>query len=270
MELRQSKYASAIKSLQTALKDQSAKRWIGQYALLSIAGAQQDWAKQLQGAAAKKKFGEAASTYKNLLKTVPNTRFWADATLGLAECSVRTGRYADVEAALKDIFAKKLGDEWTFRAEMVKADMRAAQKKLDEAQKLLANITQRAAKAHPDIANAASLRRSDCLVSAKRYKEARTILDVLGRQGSSNELRATAYNKLGDCLLAQKEYREALLAYLRVVVLFFKVKDQHAKALYWAAKCFEKRAESNRAKELYKELTSKYPESPWTALAKKK
>jgi len=265
MDMRQAKYASAVKSFREAQKDQSAKRWITQYALMNVAQALHSWAKQLTGKPATQKFAEAAAAYKLLLKTVPNTRFWADAKLGFAECSAKTGHYREADAAVQELIAKKLGDEWTLRAEMTRAEIRAGQKKLDEAQKLLASVAQRAAKAYPDLASEANLRRTDCFVLAKRYKDAQSLLETLGREGRSDQLRATAYNKLGDCLWAQREYREALFAYLRVVVLFFKARDQHAKALYWAGKCFEKRGESARAKELYKELTSKYRESPWAA-----
>ena len=49
-----------------------------------------------------------------------------------------------------------------------------------------------------------------------------------------------------------------------MVLLYFNADpNEHAKALYQAARCFEKLGEQERANELFRELVRRYPGTKW-------
>ena len=61
----------------------------------------------------------------------------------------------------------------------------------------------------------------------------------------------------------EENTRTALMSYLRVIILYSQFPDEHAEALFWASKCFDKLKQSDRARELRAELTRSFPNSPW-------
>jgi TolA-binding protein len=83
------------------------------------------------------------------------------------------------------------------------------------------------------------------------------------------DAKARAYNAIGDSLLAKNRTREALLAYLRVRVLYFKAVDEMPHALYGSARSFTILKQSNEAREVVSLMEKEYPNSVWTAKAKK-
>jgi hypothetical protein len=69
------------------------------------------------------------------------------------------------------------------------------------------------------------------------------------------ELKALAYNTLGDCHRQANRTKDALWDYLWVDVVYHQNRQEHAKALYYLAQLFKERKEDNRAKQYREKLT---------------
>ena len=108
-------------------------------------------------------------------------------------------------------------------------------------------------------------------VIGKQYTAAYEIFMKIAEDADERDelTKARAYNGVGDALLGADRTREALLAYLRVRVLYFKAVEEQPRALFGAAKCFTVLRRANEARELVSLLEKEYPKSIWTAMARK-
>ncbi|MBM4049470.1 MAG: tetratricopeptide repeat protein [Planctomycetes bacterium] len=255
---KQGKHEAVVAGLDKLLKDPKSPRWMPQYALLNMATSYVAWAER-----DKAQYAQAQAAFERLVKEVPNSRFTVEARLGLSQCCMALGQHDKAAAALADLVAGKFGEGPALQGELLAGKSLEAQEKVADAEKKYAAVAARGEKGFPELATAGLLNRAGCLTKMQKYADAQGILVKLAKEAQTEDLKALAYNNLGECLLAQKELREAQLAFLRVVVLYFKVKDEHGRALYWSGQCFEKRGDPSRANELYDELRSKYPNSAW-------
>lgn len=98
------------------------------------------------------------------------------------------------------------------------------------------------------------------LIGAQQYSTLKTELDSAMGQGS-REVAAIAQMMRGDMYLAQGQKQDALLDYLRTVVLYEQVKEVQPEALAKAARQLEELRDP-RAAELRKKLAAEYPNSP--------
>ena len=112
---------------------------------------------------------------------------------------------------------------------------------------------------------AATIQKARCLVAKKEFEQAAKFLnEAIGKTPQENrQSRAEGYGALGDCYLAQNKAEKALLQYLRVIVLYPDVREQRARALYFAAKCWDELREDKKAAKLRQELALQYPNSTW-------
>jgi hypothetical protein len=69
------------------------------------------------------------------------------------------------------------------------------------------------------------------------------------------ELKALAYNTLGDCHVLANRPRDALWDYLWVDVIYHQDKHEHARALYHLAKLFQEFKEEKRAQQFREKLS---------------
>jgi outer membrane protein assembly factor BamD (BamD/ComL family) len=76
-------------------------------------------------------------------------------------------------------------------------------------------------------------------------------------------VNAEAFLRQGDCLREQGNDVDAVLAYLRVHVLFASERSMHAEALYRLANLWEKVGNKPRADEARELLKSEYENSEW-------
>lgn len=86
----------------------------------------------------------------------------------------------------------------------------------------------------------------------------------------SHELAARAYMARGDASAAKSLHKEAVLDYLRVVLICEAQKEVQPEALFKAATALENLKDGARAKEMYGRLTKDFPNSPYAAQAKGK
>ena len=87
----------------------------------------------------------------------------------------------------------------------------------------------------------------------------------LSPQASPEDTRvqAEAYLRQGDCLRAQGNAKEAILAYLHIPVLFSSEGDLHAESLHHLVTLWEEVGKPERAADARQELETRYPDTEW-------
>ena len=76
-----------------------------------------------------------------------------------------------------------------------------------------------------------------------------SLLEHIIEQTTDKDLKALAYNALGDCYRWNSKPREALWPYLWVDVIYHQDRQEHVKAMTELAKLFEEQGDMVRAKE---------------------
>ncbi len=115
----------------------------------------------------------------------------------------------------------------------------------------------------------ALLARCDCLVAQKKHDEAVATLRRIIQESPPEdaELQAAAWNNLGDVLRAADKPKDALLAYLRVDLLYSTERTAHAKALFVTAQLWDRLGRPADATASRDKLKRLYPNSPWAKLS---
>ena len=86
---------------------------------------------------------------------------------------------------------------------------------------------------------------------------------ILKADADRAEVLAPAYNVLGAALRKAGKDKEALMAFLRVDVLYATQPDAHAEALANLAELWNKQQQTERAVRARQTLEERYPNSPW-------
>lgn len=220
-----------------------------------------------------------------LIEQFPDSRWLPTAYLAKAKALLMLGKAGEARAAIDAlkglVETKELSRRWGLEAELagvlVDPTLQGA-KRVEELQK----VADRAGTEFPTVRNRALARMAELLAEAKDHQRALEVFQRVSEDPKSDEeTLAIAYTGLGDCLYqqaasasgdeAKRLFKDALLAYLRVVVLY---KDQSAyvpKAMFFAARCFDQLGDEvskDRAKRLYGAIVRQYPESRWAQEAK--
>jgi TolA-binding protein len=260
---RQFQLDKAIENFKKA-RDLKARPWLKHYCDYYIGRSYQALA---QGAATTKDrqdfTGKAIAQFESLIKGTPKG-FWVPSAMdSLGQCYYNLGDYPKALAAYQQIEKTKMGESWTLRAQLWEGKIQTAQGQVDAAAQTLTKVSEAAKEKHADIYTDAQIALAECYIRGKKFKEAEDLLKGLIDANEKEEVRAVAHNTLGDCYKAQNKIKEARLEYLRTDVLYFKVKDQDARALFSAAECFELLKDKERADKLRDDLKKTYPDSPW-------
>jgi tetratricopeptide (TPR) repeat protein len=106
-----------------------------------------------------------------------------------------------------------------------------------------------------------------CLQKQSKFQPATEVLAGILDEASDDDTKTLAETciRLGDCYQAGGRTKEAILAYLRVDLLFPKEKKQHAEALYYLSRLFAQDGKADKAADAAARLQEHYPRSPWTA-----
>ena len=109
--------------------------------------------------------------------------------------------------------------------------------------------------------------KASCLQKQSKYQQATDVLSGILEEASDEDTKtlADACIRLGDCYQASGRSKEAILAYLRVDILFPREKKQHAEALYYLSRLFAQDGKPDKAADAAARLQERYPKSPWTA-----
>src|SRR5207237_5456006 len=115
-------------------------------------------------------------------------------------------------------------------------------------------------------ARAANMRSASSLVIKQEFEKAAHICDDAIRDSTRPEVLADAWVMKGNVLLAQKDWDDALLAFLRVPVFYRDEKLFMPPALLGSARAYRRLDDVERAKRTLKELIAQFPKSSEAAV----
>ncbi|HZU36282.1 MAG TPA: tetratricopeptide repeat protein [Gemmataceae bacterium] len=98
---------------------------------------------------------------------------------------------------------------------------------------------------------------AECQAADGQFDAAVKALQDILQQPLSKSAKAHAYNILGDCYYNKERWQEALWNYLYVDVVYHQNREEHARALYYLSKVFEKLGDKKRAGQYKDRLNSK-------------
>jgi tetratricopeptide (TPR) repeat protein len=116
-----------------------------------------------------------------------------------------------------------------------------AERKLQTALRDVSPDTPRAARGHIYL--------DECLAASGKLPEAVERLRAVISSTPDRDLKALAYNALGDCYRLNGRTREALWPYLWVDVIYHQDRQEHIKAMTQLARLFEEQGDKARAKQ---------------------
>jgi tetratricopeptide (TPR) repeat protein len=163
-----------------------------------------------------KAFTEAEQTYRELAAANVDAAIKEQAELLAATVPLRAGKYADAVQNLSALIAK----------------LPAGSRQRQRAQVAL----------------------GEAWTGAKKPADARAVLKKVIDQTTDPDLKAMAYNALGYCSFAGEQYQEARWDFLWVDVVYNQDRAEHAKALYYLWRTFERLNEPERARECLETL----------------
>jgi predicted negative regulator of RcsB-dependent stress response len=169
-------------------------------------------------------------------------------------------RTLDELAALKDLPAKLRLDCGINSAKLL-----ADEKRYEDAErKLLGLLKTAAADESPALRIQVAL--AECHAANRKVAEAEKEIEAVLAKAKDSDLKAYAYNALGDCHRRSGAPRKAMWNYLFVDVLYNQDKQEHARALYNLYHLFKEMKEEKKAQqcrdvlEKDKQLAGKYQE----------
>lgn len=226
---------------------------------------------QGQVLAAQDKWEEVGAVFAALAKECPEGPLRRSAEFWVAESSFRRKDYGAAGKQLDEIArqAQGPGESWAALAALRRAQVFAHQKQWDEALAAASKI----AGQYPEFEQ---LYEADyvigrALAMKARFDEAREAFQrvTASPHGAKTETAAMAQWHVGETYFHQKDYEAALLAYLRVEILY-AFPEWQALALLEAARCREMLGEWNEAVKIYERLLENYPNAPAREEAKKR
>jgi tetratricopeptide (TPR) repeat protein len=154
---------------------------------------------------------------------------------------------------------KDVPGNWWAQAALIKVSILAAQQHEKEAENLAAEI-EKSTKDH-DMARAAQLRLVGALIRKNEIEKAIGICDTAIKSSDDPTTLANAWVAKGDALLAQKDWNDALVAYLHVPVFYQDERMFQPAALLGSGRAYRRLNDINRAKRALNELLTAFPQS---------
>lgn len=206
----------------------------------------------------KGEYQAAIEEYADLRKKNPTTIFLPHTYIQSSECYGALGDFASAQKILAELAEKieslELGQRWKHEASL--AGVRLVEMKGSKDQALMDQAIKDYLSLKDLVGPNFPLIQAKCLIGAAGCLQKRNQLDdaiklykeaVNKTDEDEYVLLSEAFNGLGDCYFKKKDeksYKEALLSYLRVVVinennLFTVPAEEAAKALFYSGWCFD-------------------------------
>jgi len=239
--------------------------WLKIYILFHRAEAMREW-----GRFDKEKNKDSEKLYEALLRQYPDNIFKAKAMLGNAVASIQAGKYEDAREKIEIIKKAMPVSRWDVLANLWLGKIHEEEENFSKAASVyrsISNVTD-----DPKIKLKAQLGEIRSLSGEERYDDAFRRAKKLIESTDDSKILGSAWNVVGDCHLARssenlEEIKPALMAYLRVVVLYFADPATAARAAYGAGECFELLKQNDRAVDLYKKAAGNQRGGDWTKKA---
>ena len=215
-----------------------------------------------------------------LIANVPDARQVPDAYLAKAEAQHHKGDSAGATATLGELeaLAQRVGlpRQWALEVQLGRV-VYDASKSGKELRADLKTVAVAAGSDFPVVANRAKTFSGESLVAEEKYSEAEAVFrEVVEKGNADRKTLAAAYTGLGDCLLQRGQkaggdekaelLKSALLAYMRVVVVYEDQIQYVPKAMFYAARIFdqgEDEESKDRAQRIYRKIMYRYEGSRW-------
>jgi len=212
------------------------------------------------------KLDDAIKKMEAFLKANPDHVGYYEAQNYLGQIYSSKGDYAKAQAAFEGL-GKAPWKDFQTAAKVAVGRMQLKQNNIDGANKTFEEAASGAAETDAEKARRAEAQvgKAACLVKQAKHEDALKLIDEIIKATSTDEAEtmAFAYVLQGDCYQAQKQIKDAVLAYLHVPVLFPKQKAAKAEALYHLAKLSVAIGRRDRAAEARDELMDEFPNSEW-------
>ena len=113
----------------------------------------------------------------------------------------------------------------------------------------------------------AALGLARCLAALGKAADGTAVAEKVIREADpeDEDLLAAAFAALGTCQRAAAAAEDALISFLTVDLVYNRLPEAHAEALYNLTQIWEASNNPERARAARQDLTSSYPDSPWTA-----
>ena len=220
-----------------------------------------------------------------LIESFPESRHVPAAYLARAEAQAAKGSADQAQRTLQQleelVLSKSLSPRWRLEAQLAKVlydpALKAAQKR-----EALIRVSSEAGSEFPTVRNAADVAEAEVLLASKQVEDAERIFRrVIDDPKAGSATLAAAYTGLGDVLYqraaakggdeAKPIFRQALLAYMRVVVNHEDQIGYVPKALFYAGRSFDQIGDEgarDSARKLYIAVVRDYPGSSWATEAR--
>ncbi|HJO25735.1 MAG TPA: hypothetical protein QF730_00675 [Planctomycetota bacterium] len=228
---------------------------------------------------------EVVQAADTLLSTASDSRYVSAAFLAKAEALGQLDKGKDAAKTLEDflelIRARGLSDGLRLEcqlAQIVLDPELKGRKKRDR----LAALSGEAGSSYPVVRNRADVAEAESHLESKAYGDAEELFErVISDPKADARTLAGAYAGLGDCLFQRsgkesagnkdKIMHRALLAYLRVVVVYRDQTRYVPRAMFFAGRVFdqfEDDASKEHAQKMYRAVRRTYPGSKWAEEAR--
>jgi len=259
--LKQGQYERAMEKFKKVLADKKSPAWSKHYAAYGLAVCKHKMAEGGQPAA----LAAAAAEYAKVIKDKADGIKVPDAKFGEGQCYYEAHQLDKAKAVFEQMVKSDYGAFWQMKGKLWLGRILLDQGKGAEAAAVF-NEVATAAKGKDDMSEIyyeAQLSRAQGLILDKKFEEARKLLTSVFDEAQEDNIKAAAHNGLGDAFRAEKRVREARLEYLRVIVLYLNSPEERARALFFAADCFQQMKDAGNARRFQAMLKQNYPESVW-------
>ena len=266
--MRNGRYAQAVELFGVALAKKDVRRfWIEPHVNANMGDCY-----LIMAQTDAKLYDKAIQHFNAVVQNHPKAARTPDAMRGLARCYVAKGDRDKADALLEKLSSGSYGNQYVLLATVDMAKLKADKKSPDETVALTGKALKMADNPqYESVALDARLGCADALTATGKGDAAYNVLRDMASNYDEREvdIQARIFNAIGDSLLAQNKLTDALMAYLRVRVLYFRSEDELPRALYGTALCFRARKEGARANAVVKELLDKHTDTKWAEMARK-
>ncbi|MEW6359730.1 MAG: tetratricopeptide repeat protein [Planctomycetota bacterium] len=256
--LRRGDYEKALEKFQEASKAE-ARPWLKHYCTYYMAFCRQKLADNTDALA------KAIAIYEEVPKTDKHGIKVPEAKFGIGQCFYQAKQLDKAQKIFEEIAKSDYGEFWQLKGKLWQGKVLLDQGKGKEAASAFDEIQKIAKGKMPEIYFEANLNRAAGLIleTPTDTSQARDLLQKVFEEAQDDEVKAAAHNGLGDAYRAEKRIKEARIEYLRVVVLYFNCPEEHARALFNVADCFEQLKDAATARRFRSILTQEHPDSVW-------
>jgi tetratricopeptide (TPR) repeat protein len=160
---------------------------------------------------------------------------------------------------------KAIPGAWWAQSALIKVSALAALKRDTEAEPLAQEIERTVS--DPEVARAARLRLVTGLVRKQEFDKAAQICDLVIKESTEATVLADAWISKGDLCSAQKNWQDALTAYLHVPVFYPNEKLFMPPALLGSGRAYRRLEDLEHAKRAFTDLVAAFPKSAEAAIA---